>query len=89
MFSHPSVLHSGEAGEAHVLEDIQVPVNKYRSLVEFIIYYHPCLKLQQVMGPVHISSATRWQIHQLEKSAKGQIQWQEFSTLEVWMLAQT
>ena len=29
----------------------------------------PCLKLQQVMGPVYISSATRWQIHQLEKSA--------------------
>jgi hypothetical protein len=30
-----------------VLEDIQVPVNKYRSLVEFIIYLNPCLKLQQ------------------------------------------
>ena len=30
-----------------MLEDIQVPVNKYRSLVEFIIYSNPCLKLQQ------------------------------------------
>ena len=27
-----------------MLEDIKVPVNKYRSLVEFIIYGNPCLK---------------------------------------------
>ncbi len=33
-----------------MLEDIQVPVNKYRSLVEFIIYSNPCLKLQQKVG---------------------------------------
>ena len=37
-----------------MLEDIQVPVNKYRSLVEFIIYSNPCLKLQQMIPLVFL-----------------------------------